>query len=90
MRRFEIDTAINPLLAWLCGFFASTDAALKREETQAVVFGDAGVVLEAQGLGRVLMRLDELTPKWISLVAYSTDEIIKWVETHVRPRAEAG
>jgi len=35
------------------------------------------VVLEAQGLGRVLMRLDELTPKWISLVAYSTDEIIK-------------
>jgi len=52
-------------------------AALKREETQAVVFGDAGVVLEAQGLGRILMRLDELTPKWISLVAYSTDEIIK-------------
>ena len=52
-------------------------AALKREETQAVVFGDAGVVLEAQGLGRILMRLDELTPKWISLVAYSTDEIIR-------------
>ena len=35
-------------------------AALRREETQAVVFGDAGVVLEAQGVGRVLMRLDEL------------------------------
>ena len=52
-------------------------AALKREETQAVIFGDAGVVLEAQGLGRILMRLDELTPKWISLVAYSTDEIIR-------------
>jgi len=34
MRRFEIDTAINPLLAWLCGFFASTDAALKREEME--------------------------------------------------------
>src|ERR1700682_2708632 len=51
-------------------------AALKREETQAVVFGDAGVVLEAQGLGRILMRLDQLTPKWISLVAYSTDDII--------------
>jgi ABC-type nitrate/sulfonate/bicarbonate transport system substrate-binding protein len=52
-------------------------ASLKRGEIQGSIFGDAGVVLEAEGAGRILMRLDELTPKWISLVAYSTDEIIK-------------
>ncbi|HTY79801.1 MAG TPA: ABC transporter substrate-binding protein [Candidatus Bathyarchaeia archaeon] len=52
-------------------------AALKRGEVQGSIFGDAGVVLEAEGAGHILMRLDELTPKWISLVAYSTDEIIK-------------
>ena len=52
-------------------------AALKRGEIQGTIFGDAGVVIEAEGSGRILMRLDELTPKWISLVAYSTDDIIK-------------
>ena len=52
-------------------------ASLRRNEIQAAVFGDAGVVLEAQGAGRVLMRLDEVTPKWISLMAYATDETIK-------------
>lgn len=52
-------------------------AALRRGEVQACIFGDAGAVLEAQGIGRILMRLDEVTPRWISLVAYSTDEMIK-------------
>jgi NitT/TauT family transport system substrate-binding protein len=52
-------------------------AALKRGEIQGTIFGDAGVVIEAEGAGHILMRLDELTPKWISLVAYSTDDIIK-------------
>jgi len=52
-------------------------AALRRGETQGVIFGDAGAVLEAQGIGRIIMRLDEVTPKWISLSAYSTDELIK-------------
>ncbi len=52
-------------------------AALRRGEIQASVFGDAGAVLEDQGLGRILMRMDEVTPKWISLISYSTDEIIK-------------
>jgi NitT/TauT family transport system substrate-binding protein len=52
-------------------------AALKRGEIQAMIFGDAGVVIEAEGAGRILMRLDEVTPRWISLVAYSTDEVIK-------------
>jgi NitT/TauT family transport system substrate-binding protein len=52
-------------------------AALKRGEIQGTIFGDAGVVIEAEGSGHILMRLDELTPKWISLVAYSTDDIIR-------------
>src|SRR5712692_1079262 len=52
-------------------------AALKRGETQGVIFGDAGAVLESQGVGHIIMRLDEVTPKWISLVAYSTYEVIK-------------
>ena len=52
-------------------------AALKRGEIQGTIFGDAGVVIEAEGAGHILMRLDELTPQWISLVAYSTDDIIK-------------
>ena len=52
-------------------------AALKRGEIQGTIFGDAGVVIEAEGAGHILMRLDELTPKWISLVVYSTDDIIK-------------
>lgn len=52
-------------------------AALRRGETQGVIFGDAGAVLESQGVGRIIMRLDEVTPKWISLIAYSTDELIK-------------
>jgi ABC-type nitrate/sulfonate/bicarbonate transport system substrate-binding protein len=28
-------------------------------------------------VGRIIMRLDEVTPKWISLVAYTTDDLIK-------------
>jgi ABC-type nitrate/sulfonate/bicarbonate transport system substrate-binding protein len=52
-------------------------AALRRGETQGCIFGDAGSVLESQGVGRIIMRLDEVTPKWISLTAYSTDELIK-------------
>jgi NitT/TauT family transport system substrate-binding protein len=52
-------------------------AALRRGETQGCIFGDAGAVLESQGIGRIIMRLDEVTPKWISLTAYSTDELIK-------------
>lgn len=58
------------------GGLDSLAAALKRNEMQAVIFGDAGAVLEAQGIGHILMRLDEVTPKWISLIAYATDDAI--------------
>jgi NitT/TauT family transport system substrate-binding protein len=50
------------------GALDALTAALRRNEIQAFVFGDAGAVIEAQGVGRILMRLDEVTPKWISLV----------------------
>src|SRR5262249_4200384 len=59
------------------GGVAAEAAARRRGETQACIFGDAGAVLETQGIGRIIMRLDEVTPKWISLTAYSTDELLK-------------
>jgi NitT/TauT family transport system substrate-binding protein len=59
------------------GALDALTAALRRNEIQAFVFGDAGAVVEAQGAGRILMRLDEVTPKWISLLTYATDETIK-------------
>ena len=59
------------------GGIDSLSAALRRGEMQGIIFGDAGAVMEYQGIGKVIMRLDEVTPKWISLVAYSTDETIK-------------
>ena len=52
-------------------------AALSRGETAAFVWGDGGAVVEFQGKGKVLMRLDAVTPKWISEIAYATDDTIK-------------
>lgn len=52
-------------------------AGMRRGELTAFVTGTAGVVVEALGVGRVLMRLDEATPRWVSNMAYTTDEIIK-------------
>jgi NitT/TauT family transport system substrate-binding protein len=59
------------------GGIDSLSASMRRGEMQGIIFGDAGAVMEYQGIGKVIMRLDEVTPKWISLVAYSTDEVIK-------------
>jgi NitT/TauT family transport system substrate-binding protein len=52
-------------------------AALARGEIHAYVWGDGGAVTELQGKSRILMRLDTVTPKWISQSAYCTDEYIK-------------
>ncbi len=52
-------------------------AGMRRGELTAFVTGTAGVVAEAQGVGRVLMRLDEATPRWVSNMAFTTDEILK-------------
>jgi NitT/TauT family transport system substrate-binding protein len=59
------------------GGFDSQVAAMRRGELQAFVWGDGGTVAEAQGIGKILMRLDEVTPRWISELAYATDEAIK-------------
>jgi NitT/TauT family transport system substrate-binding protein len=52
-------------------------AALSRGEIHAYVWGDGGAVTELQGKSKILVRLDSVTPKWISQSAYCTDEYIK-------------
>ncbi|MGH7318822.1 MAG: ABC transporter substrate-binding protein, partial [Candidatus Rokuibacteriota bacterium] len=52
-------------------------AALTRGEIHAFVWGDGGAVTELQGKSRVLLRLDTVTPKWISQSCYCTDEYIR-------------
>jgi NitT/TauT family transport system substrate-binding protein len=52
-------------------------AALARNEIAAYVWGDGGAVTELQGKSRILLRLDAVTPKWISQGIYATDEYIK-------------
>ncbi|MBM4440726.1 MAG: ABC transporter substrate-binding protein [Candidatus Rokubacteria bacterium] len=52
-------------------------AALTRKETAGFVWGDAGAVLEQQKKSRLLFRFDEVTPKWISLNQYVTEDAIK-------------
>ncbi len=59
------------------GGFDSLMAGMRRGELQAFVFGDAGAVAEAEGVGHILLRLDEVTPRWISQMAYTTDDIIR-------------
>ncbi|MDR7482924.1 MAG: ABC transporter substrate-binding protein [Armatimonadota bacterium] len=52
-------------------------AALRRGEVQAFIFGDAGALAEHLGVGKIILRLDEVTPKWISEVAYATSDVIR-------------
>jgi NitT/TauT family transport system substrate-binding protein len=52
-------------------------AALSRGEIHAYVWGDGGAVTELQGKSKILLRLDSVTPKWISQSCYCTDEYIK-------------
>jgi NitT/TauT family transport system substrate-binding protein len=52
-------------------------AALRRGEIQAFIFGDAGALAEHLGVGKILLRLDEVTPKWISEIAYTTSDVIR-------------
>jgi NitT/TauT family transport system substrate-binding protein len=52
-------------------------AALTRGEIAAFIWGDGGAVTELQGKSKVLLRLDSVTPKWLSQGYYATDEHIK-------------
>ncbi|MBI1735401.1 MAG: ABC transporter substrate-binding protein [Candidatus Rokubacteria bacterium] len=52
-------------------------AALARNEIAAFVWGDGGAVTQLQGKSKVLMRLDKVTPKWISQILYASEDGIK-------------
>ena len=52
-------------------------AALSRKETAGFVWGDGGAVFEQQKKSKILMRLDQVAPKWISLNQYVTEDSIK-------------
>ena len=52
-------------------------AALARKEIAAYVWGDGGAVTELGGKSRVLMRLDAVTPKWISQIQYASEDGIR-------------
>jgi NitT/TauT family transport system substrate-binding protein len=52
-------------------------AALSRKEIAAYVWGDGGAVMQLAGKSKVLMRLDNVTPKWISQIQYVSEDGIK-------------
>jgi NitT/TauT family transport system substrate-binding protein len=52
-------------------------AALSRKEIHAFVWGDGGAVTQLAGKSKVLMRLDKVTPQWISQIQYVSEEGIK-------------
>jgi NitT/TauT family transport system substrate-binding protein len=52
-------------------------AAMARKEIAAYVWGDGGAVTELQGKSRVLLRLDAVTPRWISQIQYASEDAIK-------------
>src|SRR5437870_5616545 len=51
-------------------------AAMTRNEIAAYVWGDGGAVSKLQGKSKVLMRLDSVTPKWISQIQYASEDAI--------------
>jgi NitT/TauT family transport system substrate-binding protein len=52
-------------------------AALSRNEIAAFVWGDGGAVTQREGKSKILMRLDQVTPKWISQIQYASEDGIK-------------
>jgi ABC-type nitrate/sulfonate/bicarbonate transport system substrate-binding protein len=52
-------------------------AALSRNEISAFVWGDGGAVTQLAGKSKVLMRLDKVTPRWISQIQYVSEDGIR-------------
>jgi NitT/TauT family transport system substrate-binding protein len=52
-------------------------AALARGEIAAYVWGDGGAVTELQGKSKILLRLDTVTPRWISQSCYCADAYLQ-------------
>ena len=59
-------------------------AALSRKEIHAFVWGDGGAVTQLQGKSKVLMRLDRVTPKWISQIQYTSEDSIRRQGDNIR------
>jgi NitT/TauT family transport system substrate-binding protein len=64
-------------------------AALARGEIHAFVWGDGGAVTELQGKSKILMRLDKVTPKWISQIQYVSEDGIKKSADDIRKSMRA-
>jgi NitT/TauT family transport system substrate-binding protein len=59
-------------------------AALSRKEIAAYVWGDGGAVMQLAGKSKVLMRLDSVTPKWISQIQYVAEDTLKRNAENIR------
>jgi NitT/TauT family transport system substrate-binding protein len=64
-------------------------AALARKEIHAFVWGDGGAVTQLEGKSRVLLRLDAVTPKWISQIQYVAEDAIKKNADQIRKAMKA-
>ena len=64
-------------------------AALARKEIHAFVWGDGGAVTQLEGKSKVLMRLDAVTPKWISQIQYVSEDGIKKNADQIRKAMKA-
>src|SRR2546427_11710959 len=64
-------------------------AAMARKEIAAYVWGDGGAVTELQGKSKVLLRLDSVTPKWISQIQYASEDAIKKQADQIRKSQRA-
>jgi NitT/TauT family transport system substrate-binding protein len=64
-------------------------AALSRKEIHAFVWGDGGAVTQLAGKSRVLMRLDSVTPRWISQIQYVSEDGIKKSSDQIRKAQKA-
>jgi NitT/TauT family transport system substrate-binding protein len=64
-------------------------AALSRKEIHAFVWGDGGAVTQLAGKSKVLIRMDKVTPKWISQIQYVSEEGIKKQNDQIRKSMRA-
>jgi NitT/TauT family transport system substrate-binding protein len=64
-------------------------AALARKEIHAFVWGDGGAVVQLQGKSKVLLRLDSVTPAWISQIQYVSEDAIKNQAENIRKATRA-
>ena len=64
-------------------------AALARREIHAYVWGDGGAVTELQGKSKILMRLDRVTPRWISQIQYASEDGIRKNAEEIRKSMRA-